>query len=201
MSIKSDSEIHEWAATGGITPYTTENINPASIDLRLGNRLSRPRWYWRYPIIRFFAWHLLGHPDPRRDNYLYWSEAQSFERFTLWPGEFVLCHSLEATQIPPNMAAMLLSKSSTGRIGLEHLHAGFGDPGFGYGNPSEWTWELVNLAPWPIELIAGQRLTQLVLMEMSTVPKRDYSKTGRYNGQTGPTAARVKAGRNSGEAG
>lgn len=189
--ILPDSDLRAWAEAGGVDPYEPDNVNPASIDLRLGNMLSKPRWFWRYPVVRSIAWMFLGKPDPKSKPGFYWDRPVEFERYTLWPGEFVLCHSLEVTQIPPDMAAILVSKSSTGRIGLEHLHAGFGDPGFGYGNPSDWTWELVNLAPWPIELVAGQRLTQLVLMRMVSRPDKVYGQVGRYQGQRGPTAARL----------
>lgn len=38
--------------------------------------------------------------------------------------------SIEFIKMPDDMVAILFSKSSAGRIGLEHLHAGFGDPGW-----------------------------------------------------------------------
>jgi deoxycytidine triphosphate deaminase len=169
-----------------VIPYDPDNVNPASIDLRLGDYISVPRWYWRNPITRLIAWHILQKPDPKGSPHLYWSEFFKFHTFTLWPRQFVLCHSNEVTQIPDDCAAILLSKSTTGRIGLEHLHAGYGDPGF----DAQWTWELVNLSPWPIELVAGQRLTQLVLIRLEDKATRNYSETGRYQGQKGPTAAR-----------
>jgi dCTP deaminase len=187
--ILPDYEINKWAS-GHIDPYTPENINPASIDLRLGDRISTPRWYWRNPVTRFCAWHLFGKPDPKKLAHFYWNSPQVFYTHTLWPGQFVLCHSFETTDIPDHLAVMLLSKSSTGRIGLEHLHAGFGDPGFGKNGGAQWTWELCNLAPWPIELKAGQRLTQLVFFEMNGIPEKSYDQTGRYQGQRGPTPAR-----------
>jgi deoxycytidine triphosphate deaminase len=95
--------------------------------------------------------------------------------------------------IPDDTAVLLFSKSSTGRIGLEHLHAGFGDPGWGstinsLGTlGSRWTWELHNVAPWPIVLKAGKPLMQQVAIRMTDSPLRNYAETGRYNGQTGPT--------------
>lgn len=65
-------------------------------------------------------------------------------------------------------------------------NSGFGDPNF----QGQWTWELKNLAPWPIELVAGECYMQLVFMDMAELPQRDYSQTGRYQGQTGPEAHR-----------
>jgi deoxycytidine triphosphate deaminase len=188
--ILPDYQIIELALNNGVEPFDAECINPASLDLRLGDLISTPRWYWHNPITRLIARYYLKNPDPRKRPDLYWNPPKKFNKYTLWPGQFVLCHSLETTRIPDNMGAILLSKSSTGRIGLEHLHAGYGDPGFN----AQWTWEFCNLAPWPIELIAGQRLTQLVFMELKATPLRGYDQTGRYQGQQGPTPARKEKG-------
>jgi deoxycytidine triphosphate deaminase len=96
---------------------------------------------------------------------------------------------LEFVNIPDDMAAILYSKSSTGRRGVEHLHAGYGDPGW---NNSQWTWEIHNVAPWPIKLEAGKPLMQQVMIRMTEAPLRNYAVTGRYNGQVGPTPERPK---------
>lgn len=177
--ILPDHELREWASRN-VTPYDPELINPASIDLRLGNRI-------RVPHSRWSNLHLLWdtHPDETK-HWPKWSEPIEFSRYWMPPGDFVLCHSLEHTTLEPSQVAVLYLKSSLGRIGLEHLHSGFGDPSFS----GQWTWELKNVAPWPIELVAGQRLMQLKIMRLSSPPERDYNQTGRYQGQTGPTEAR-----------
>jgi len=77
---------------------------------------------------------------------------------------------------------MLFLKSSTGRKGLEHLHAGYGDPGF----EGQWTLEIINHWPYSQTVFVGQRLLQLVLCDTYPVV-RDYSETGHYQAQTGPT--------------
>lgn len=177
--IWNDSKISAWASSGGVTPFDASCVNPASLDLRLGNRIAIPLRYWSYTHS----------PKPVTRQTLaedIWKDTVEFEKYRLAPGEFVLCHSLEFTRIPDTSIATLYSKSSTGRIGLEHLHAGYGDCGFA----GEWTWEFFNAAPWPIELIAGERVMQLVFMDMVAAPSRTYKETGRYNGQTGPTPAR-----------
>lgn len=168
-----------------IQPYTCELVNPASVDLRLGNVIRRPRWVWRNPVTRPLAW-LLSSKDPKAKPDQFWGQAVTFERFTLWPGQFVLCHSLETVGIPLTHVGILYSKSSTGRVGLEHLHAGYADPGF----VGQLTFEFSNMAPWPVTLTAGQPLMQLVYELLNGRPDRAYAETGRYQGQTGPTAAR-----------
>lgn len=186
--ILPDHQLKEILRTN-IDPYNPAMVNPASLDLRLGNELRRPRWYWRNPVTRWLAWHFpAGWERNIKENPdHFWDEPLTFDRYTLHPGEFVLCHSLEFVQIPPDYAAVLFSKSSTGRMGLEHLHAGWFDPGFA----GQATLEFVNMAPWPVELVAGMPIMQLVYIQMSTAPERPYGKgNGRYQGQLGPTAAR-----------
>jgi deoxycytidine triphosphate deaminase len=161
-----------------------ENVNPDSLDLCLGNQIRLPMWYWRNSITRGIA-HLIEKARPGSTQ-MWEKDTRVFDTYTLWPGQFVLCHSKETMQVPDDAVAMLFSKSSTGRTGLEHLHAGLGDSGF----KGEWTWEFTNTAPWPITLVAGKRLMQVIFISMAKEPGMVYSKTGRYQGQSGPTAAR-----------
>lgn len=179
--ILPDHELRAWAKTN-VTPYDPECINPASIDLRLGDEIRIPHRIWTSTgrELERLVEGATTNKWPR------WAEPLTFTTYQLRPGDFVLCHSLECTRLLPTQVGCLYLKSSLGRMGLEHLHAGFGDPGF----EGQWTWELKNMAPWPIELVAGQRLMQLVVMKLSSPPEREYGKTGKYQGQTGPTEAR-----------
>ena len=182
--ILPDYELQIWAQDGGIDAdsYDPANINPASIDLRLGNRIRVPYWYWK-PILWRLAY-MMKLP--------LWTKEREFESYLLKPGEFVLCSSLETTRIRNDEIAILFSKSSTGRRGIEHLHAGYGDPGFGDNEKggADWTWELTNVAPWPNLLEAGRPLMQLVIARLVGSPTLTYKDTGRYNDQGGPTEAR-----------
>lgn len=192
MTILPDYQILEAAEQGMIIPFDEKSLNPASYDLRLGNLIRRPHSVWSM-LNRQQVESLILSGDIR--SLPYWSEPIKFDAYWLMPNEFVLCHSLEFVNIPDDTAALLFSKSSTGRVGLEHLHAGFGDPGFGKSKDNNtpgasWTWELHNVAPWPIELIAGKRIMQQVFFKMTDKPIHSYQETGRYNGQVGPTPAR-----------
>lgn len=180
--ILPDWKLSEWASSGGVTPFDPACVNPASIDLKLGNKIWVPGWYWKPGLWRLA--YKLNLPE--------WSKPRIFSTYLLKPGEFVLCSSMEITHIPNDKIAILLSKSSTGRRGIEHLHAGFGDPGFGDNRRggTDWTWELTNCAPWPNLLEAGKPLMQLVLARLVGVPLKLYKDTGRYNEQSGPTGAR-----------
>lgn len=186
--ILNDRLIREWAQTGGVTPYAEDMINPASLDLRLGNSIREPHPIWsRLSVIDLQQ----KITDGSIEQLPLWGDPFEFADYWLMPHgkgcNFILCHSLEFVDIPDDMAAILYSKSSTGRRGVEHLHAGYGDPGW---HDSQWTWEIHNVAPWPIKLTAGKPLMQQVMIRMTEAPLRTYAETGRYNRQIGPTPER-----------
>jgi len=79
--------------------------------------------------------------------------------------------------LPDCVAAQLALKSSRAREGLEHLMAGYVDPGY----RGRLTLELQNARLMrAIPLWPGMRIAQLVFHRMSMLPGRDYSMTGRY---------------------
>ena len=164
--IWNDTQLHQYAAAGMVDPFDPALVNPASIDLRLGCEYRR----WT------------------GDGWGPQCVAQIGTTIYMFPGEFLLCCSLEKLRIPPDACAQLFSKSSTGRRGIEHLHAGWVDPGF----VGQLTWELKNVTPSYIALIAGAPLMQMVVESLTAFAARDYGQTGRYQNQTGATPARVQ---------
>lgn len=181
----TDKDIKKWIEDGNCSPASS-NINPASLDLTLNWYLREPRMWWRIPIVRNVVWQWMVAKGYNYKNHpeLYWSDIKPFHEYILKPGHIVLASSMEYTNIPPDMCAVLFSKSTIGRIMLEHMHAGFGDPGF----HGQWTFELINNGPWPIILRPGMRIMQLVFFRLDEVPEELYA--GRYQGQLGPTTPR-----------
>lgn len=147
-----------------VSPFDPALVNPASIDLRLGCEYRR--------------WGLTGW-GPQ------WT-AEMGANIYMYPGEFLLCCSLETVNIPLHACAALYSKSSTGRRGIEHLHAGWIDPGF----CGQLTWELKNVTPATAVLTVGAPLMQMVVTELVEPAAAGYAVRGRYQGQTGATPAR-----------
>ena len=178
MSIWNDATLIKECWRGMVDPFDPALVNPASIDLRLGAQYRLPHPAWG------------GSAGMDTSDWPRWGEQQEMgpEGIDLAPGQFILCCSLETVRIPTDAVAFLYSKSSTGRMGLEHLHSGLGDPGF----IGQWTWEFINVAPWPIHLTPGKRLMQMVVETLTAPAVRDYSQTGRYQGQTGATPARTQ---------
>jgi dCTP deaminase len=183
--IYNDSLLRHLADTGMVDPYDPECINPDSIDLKLGYeyRLPDPIWLTKGTTL------LIGTGSESAVAMLpTWGEERTLppQGYVLYPGQFILCCSLETVCIPNDVTAFLYSKSSTGRRGIEHLHAGLVDAGF----RGQLTFEFHNVAPWPNLLVPGQRLMQMVVHQLVAPAVKDYSQTGRYQHQTGATPAR-----------
>ena len=156
-----------WAKSGGIDPFDSTLVNPASIDLR---------WSGRFRIAS----------NDELANLNGWSKEMHADRLVLAAGSFYLLDTLEYIKMPPDCAGMLALKSSMGRQGLEHLHAGFFDPNF----EGTATLEVENRHPRPLVIEREQRIIQLALMRCEEAPTVNYAQTGRYQGQRGPMRAR-----------
>lgn len=119
-----------------ISDYDPKNLNPNSINLRLGSTLMiyyPRRWWtpWRKPLV----WGEINPPD------LIVKIPPS--GFLIRPGYFYLGHTQEYTKTH-NLVPVLDGRSSTGRLSL-HIHAtaGFGDIGF----EGSWTLEIYSIVP------------------------------------------------------
>ncbi len=162
MSILPDHQIQILCNAGMISPYDPELVNPASLDVRLGNEVMVEQE---------------EHEQMRKVS------IEKFTRespFYLYQGEFVLAHTLETFKVPSNVAGQFALKSSTARAGFEHLMAGYIDPGFW---DSVLTLELKNARQLsPIPMWPGMRIGQIVWTRMQAPPTKTYRETGRYNG-------------------
>lgn len=151
--------IRKNAALLGVNP---DYIGPASVDLELGG-------------------HIIEVDEKGRRRHF---NLEPGEAFTFLPGFFYIAHSEETTYCPADHAWMLALKSSTGRKGLNHLHAGYGDPDF----RGQVTFELV--AHTTVTFQRGQRIVQLVYFALTEPTDTPYGSVGRYQGQQGATEAR-----------
>lgn len=147
-----------------VTPYDPELVNPASIDIRVGETAK-----WR---------NVLGKEGYVDLDLTYYSE---YVPELMRPGDRYLVSSLETFNIPPFLTAQFRLKSSRGREWYEHMEAGFCDPGW---NGSKLTMEIINMDSEPLPLYPGLRMGQLIFSLTLGVPDKDYGQTGRYNGDT-----------------
>lgn len=148
-----------------VTPLEPEQIQPASIDVRLDSKFC-------WPVNRGRA--VL---DPREPVHELFDEREvpDGQAFLLYPQNFVLAATLERVTVGNQHVVTLEGCSSLGRLGLlVHATAGFIDPGFhGY-----ITLELFNLAPLPIRLWPGMKIGQLAVEPLTTAARRVYGAPG-----------------------
>jgi dCTP deaminase len=161
--ILSDLEIRARCQAGMVTPFDPALVNPASLDVRLGPRI-------RIESATSTELILL---DLEREG---WDDQTPY---MLRPGQFILAETIETFHLPDDVAAQFMLKSSRAREGIEHLMAGYCDPGW---HGSKLTMELHNSRQLhPVAIWPGMKIGQLVFHQMSQAPERSYAVTGRYN--------------------
>ena len=168
--IMTDSELIEWASYGGIIPFNSNNINPASVDLTLSSE-------WRdaeYPARLFYSEHINLHP-PSLTVYL-----KNLFGKKLWY-TYVLACTVEYITLPDDMAASIRLKTTPTREGLAHPIADWIDPGFN----GQLT--LMLHANMPITVYCGDPIVQMVVYKLSKSVDKSYKETGHYYDQKGPT--------------
>ncbi len=153
-----------------IHPLAEGQIQPASVDIRLGDT---------YTIVEDTASGVI-----RLSGEIGYKTIQT-DRYLLMPGQFVLATTMEYFRLPDNMTAFVEGRSSIGRLGLFIQNAGWVDPGF----EGEITLELFNASRCAIELESGRRIGQLVFAQLDQDAENPYR--GKYQGQKGATGSRI----------
>jgi dCTP deaminase len=167
-----------------IEPWDDSLVQPASVDLRLGDS------------FRVFHNHRASAIDLRDppQNLTEEVKVEPDEPFVIHPGEFVLGRTLEWVELPDDIVARIEGKSSLGRLGLiVHATAGFCDPGW----KGTLTLELANLTRIPIRLYAGLLIAQLSFMTLDAPALRPYGHEqlgSHYQGQRDATPSRYGTG-------
>ncbi len=170
--ILSDKTIKILLADGtlGIDPMEPEQVEPASVDLRLGRSFLTPK--------------------PTAQGIYCLGEEIEYERveadeFIIPTHGFVLATTVEVIRLPDNLTAFVEGRSSIGRSGLFIQNAGWVDPGF----KGAITLELYNANAAPMRIIAGRRICQLVIAGADDTVENPYR--GKYQGQLDTTGSRA----------
>lgn len=170
-----------------VEPWSDDQVNPASYDLRLGKELRvRPSYgealdgEWSAVPLDLALLNEHGeYLEPRRMEHAYVME----------PGEFLLASTEETVYLDPTLVGRVEGKSSLARVGLAvHVTGGFIDPGF----RGQITLEMANLLHRPLVLRPGMRIAQIAISNVFGRVAKPYAKTGHYQGQAGPTLSRYK---------
>jgi dCTP deaminase len=184
--ILSDADILDRLAEGDlvIEPLSDvdQQVQPASVDLRLGERFLEFQ-RTNIPCI---------HPTEADEVGEYVTETTVAEgdEFILHPGDFVLGTTTERVEIPDDLVAHVEGRSSLGRLAIVvHATAGLCDPGYN----GQITLELSNLGTAPVALSPGMRVSQLTFTELKSPADRPYGaeRGSKYQDQDGPQASRI----------
>ncbi len=186
MAALSDGTILRLVDEGriAIDPWDPGLVQPASVDLRLGDS---------FRVFHNHRTTAIDLRDPPKDltEEVVPPEGESF---VIHPGEFCLGRTLEWVELADDLLARVEGKSSLGRLGLiVHATAGFVDPGW----KGTLTLEFANLTRVPIRLYPGLPIAQLSFMELDQPAQRPYGSPGlgsHYQGQRAATESRY-AGR------
>lgn len=173
--ILSDKTIKEYISKGTLVditkqPIESNQIQPASIDIRLGGT---------FAVLEDTESNTIT-----MDTKIRYKTMKS-NKYLLMPGQFVLATTMEYFVLPSNITAFVEGRSSLGRMGLFIQNAGWVDPGF----KGEITLELFNANRCAIELTVGRRVGQLVFAKMDNEAEVPYN--GKYQRQRGVTGSKI----------
>lgn len=171
LMILSDRTINDLVNSGEIVikPYKKENVQSASVDLRLGSGFLVPD----YHNIKSVSLN-------DKLNYTKIKKSKIF----IPSNHFILGTTLEYLEIPNNICGRLDGRSTIGRKSLWIQSAGHINPGY----KGKLTLEFFNAGDMPFELNSGDKICQIIFMYTDKRVEKKYS--GKYQGQIGVTGAK-----------
>jgi dCTP deaminase len=165
--ILSDADIKKLLGTGEmrITPLDESQIGPASVDLTLSDE-----WYF---FKDEFSRKIV---DLKETGFREAFGMKKAKSITLKPGELCLGRTVERITLPNNVMGKLEGRSRYARMGvIIHTTSALVQPG----SDNHQVLEIVNLAPFPIKLHAGMRISQVVFEMLESPTSRPYAKFGQ----------------------
>ena len=168
-----------------VEPYDETLVNPASIDVRVGETalLKRSDGEWesvdltRYSEENPYPWQPFISEYWDVDYRKHFTDEMSGYEPVVVDSQ-ALVATLETFNLPNFLTGIFKLKSSRAREFYQHMLAGFCDPGW---HGSKLTMELLNFSTEPLPLYPGLKIGQIVFDLTFGIPEYDYSTTGRYN--------------------
>ena len=142
-------------------------VNPNSLDLTIADTFKRPL---RHPAPVTYGFE--GPHDRERYDFEYWVDEKDENYITLEPDQSVLACTREYITMPENLCGQLFTKSSLGRMFINHMMAGVIDAGF----HGRLTLELRNDGPHKVRIPVGSRVVQIYLMRLDGITAHLYGE-------------------------
>lgn len=175
LSDKTIRTLIESGAMKFLPPLDKDQIQPGSVDLRLGNQIK----------IMMPGDEPLDTRSKPSDNVYATYNLKDDQGLPIRPGQSLLATTRDYMVLPDDVGGSISGRSSIGRLGLFVENAGWVDPGF----EGEITLEFYNASPRTIILYPGMRIAQIELVKMDQMPDKPYR--GKYQGQKGATVSMV----------
>lgn len=159
----------------------TDQIGPASIDLRLSNI---------FKIFHTEKQSLLDTKERLPKDFTKTIKLKKNERFILHPGNFILTSTVEHIKVPDNIVVRVEGKSSLGRMGILVHTAGFVDPGF----EGNLTLQISNQSNLAVAIYPSMYICQIACEYLSSPAEVPYNKRKKslYLKHKGPREANTK---------
>ena len=157
QKLVSDEKLIEWTTQAELETITGR-INPNSIDLTIALPYYKP-----VPQLIPLDY---GKGTPEQ----YWKRMNY--GITLEPGDVILAGTTEYIRMPAGYCGQIFTKSSLGRMFINHMMAGVIDSGF----EGCITLELKNEGKHTVYIPIGARVVQMVVYKMDGVPKVPYNR-------------------------
>ena len=166
------------------------NVNPNSVDLTLDRIYYRSPWWvtgdpiFNYPPAEYEAdqykrsWHFVNERHTQNSGII------------IEPGYSILAGTREWISMPDDCCGQLFTKSSLGRMFINHMMAGVIDAGY----EGRLTLEFKNEGRHRIRLAFGSRVVQLIVTRLIESAEHPYGsrETSRYQNAKYVETAKVE---------
>lgn len=168
--VLSDNDIKKEIRAGCVAFFPAigdGQIGAASVDLTLDGK------FWKFKKKYIAA------KKPVDLDKVPFSEATEevcAKSITLAPGEMALGITLERICLAPDIMGTLEGRSRYARMGLAvHVTSALVQAG----SDNHQVLEIVNLAPFPVKIHAGMRISQVVFERLESPTSKPYAKFGK----------------------
>jgi len=188
MCIKNDAWIRKMSIEHGmISPFEPYQVRENGVisygtssfgyDMRIGDKFK----IFRQTIGKMIR------PKKIDQSIFHTTTVSSGQTILLPPNSYVLGFSVETFKIPDNILVLVIGKSTYARAGLI-VNVTPGEPGW----EGQWTIEIANATPLPIEIYPNEGIAQCVFYEGERPEVTYMEKNGKYQNQTGITMPLVE---------
>ena len=193
-----DIERHREAGDIRIEPWDEKSLQPASVDLRLGNMFRRNKLPLcgeynsdrLYTEDRYFDAYAVLDPALNPNDFFTEIIFES-ESIIVQPQELILAITKEKVSLSDRVVGRLEGKSSLARLGIAvHSTGGFIDPG---NQDLNITLEIVNHNRFAIKLHVGMWIAQIAFDDLVSPCRVPYGvgRGSRYFGDSEPVISKV----------